>query len=306
MSNEPRLVCGARYFLNEQEYQRWYEIRSIGFTEWYVPRRSRWSAANNRHVANCKAAIFPEFFHQVRAEDGTAVGYLATVPGYWSGETESLPDLAYVDEAFRFNDLKMALLTLVYFVLVEMLHLPGMFIPIASKVRESRLTGANAVFLVAVAVAPEYRKHKVPVLLIDAAKEAGRKLGFRYVVAPFRPNAYGKYKSARRAGHSDALFLEYTASRDSEDLPIDPWLRTVVKLGARLLKPVMRSLVLRKPLATFEAFRESFHPEQWYSPGKDSWECGETCSWYVDRARRIAVSVEPNYWGVFDLDPRGA
>jgi hypothetical protein len=67
-----------------------------------------------------------------------------------------------------------------------------------------------------------------------------------------------------------------------------------------------RALSQVRPLARFEAFKRRHRPDEWYSPAPDIWECGETCSWYIDRARRLAVSWEPNYWGVFDLNAREA
>lgn len=306
MTEELEVTCSPRYFRTEEEYQRWFEIRSLGFTEWYLPRKSRWSYASNRHTANCKAALFPEFLHQLRTADGTAIGYLETVPGYWSGEPEALHDLEYIDRAFRFGRIKLAVLTWCYLIAVEVLRMPRLFAPLASKVRAMRLTGANTVFLESISIAPEYRKHKLPPLLVESAKASARKLGFRYVAAPFRPNAYGKYKAARRTRNSEALFKEYCGLRDENQLPVDPWLRTVVRLGAKLLKPELRSFEVQHPISEFERFRKTYRPDEWYSPAKDIWECGETCTWYIDHSRRIAVSVEPNYWGYFDLQPAAA
>lgn len=306
MTEELEVTCGPRYFHNEEEYQRWCEVRSLGFTEWYLPRRMPWSYASNRHTANCKAAVFPEFLHEMRTTDGTVVGYLETVPGYWSGEPEALQNLEYVDQAFRFGKFKLAMLTWCYLIAVEWLRMPKLFEPLAKKVRAMRLTGANAVFLESISIAPEYRQHKLPPRLIESAKAAARGLGFRYVAAPFRPNAYGKYKAARRSCSSAALFQEYCNLRDENQLPIDPWLRTVVRLGARLVRPEPRSFAVQHPISTFEEFRRTYRPADWYSPGKDIWECGETCTWYIDYARRIAFSVEPNCWGYFDLQAASA
>jgi GNAT superfamily N-acetyltransferase len=303
-TDQLEVTCGPRYFRNHQEYRRWFEIRSKGFSEWYVPPDPGWSLGNNRHVANCKAALFPDFFHQLRTGDGAAVGYLATVPGYWSGSAESLQNLEYIDETLQLSQGKMLALTAFYVVCKEWLGLHGLFERIANKVRASRMSGANVVYLIAISVDPAYRKHKLPTLLLGAAKDAARKLGYDHVVAPFRPNAYGAYKAERRLTHSDALFQEYCAQTNADGLPLDPWLRTVVRQGARLLRPMARSLAIKGSLAKFDRLRKNFRPRDWYSPVADVWECGETCTWYVDRARRLAISAEANYWGVFDLrDP---
>ena len=78
----------------------------------------------------------------------------------------------------------------------------------------------------------------------------------------------------------------------------------MVRLGARLLVPVERSFCIDHSLSRFERLRRDFKPGEWYSPWPDVWECGETCTWYVDRARRLVRSAEPNLWGVFDLGPQ--
>lgn len=294
-------TCGRRYFRSHQEFKRWFEIRSKGFGEWYVPPDPKWSWTNNRHVVNCLAALFPDFFHEVRTSEGKAVGYLATVPGYWSGDVQSLHTLEYIDETLKFSPAKLLAATAYYLLTVELLRMPSLFERVARKLRATRMDGANAVCLVAISVDPEYRKHKLPTLLIGAAKQAAQRLGYAYVVSPFRPNSYGAYKAERKLGHSDALFLEYCQQTNADGLPLDPWLRNVVRHGARLVKPVQRSMALAGSLPKFERLRKNFRPADWYSPATDVWECGETCTWYIDRARRQAVSVESNCWGVMDL-----
>ena len=74
-----------------------------------------------------------------------------------------------------------------------------------------------------------------------------------------------------------------------------------MRQGARLVRPVPRSLAIKGSLAKFDRVRRSFRPNDWYSPAPDVWECGETCTWYVDRARKLAISVESNCWGIIDL-----
>lgn len=297
---QPEVVCGPRHFRDQAEFKRWFELRSKGFGDWYVSADPGWSWTDNRWVANCKAALFPEFMHQLRTADGKAIGYLSTVPGYWSGDAHALQDYEYIDETLQFDPRKLCALTALHQV-SKGLRMPALFDRAAGKVRNSRMAGANAIYLIAILVDPDYRGINLPVRLIEEAQESARRLGYDYVVAPFRPNAYGAYKAARKAAHSNELFLEYAHSTRDDGLPVDPWLRGVVRLGAQLLTPVPRSLSIKGSLAKFEQVRQTYRPNDWYSPAPDVWECGETCTWYVDRARRLVVSNEPNYWGVFDL-----
>jgi GNAT superfamily N-acetyltransferase len=298
---EGEFTCEARWFRNGREYEDWFRIRSAGFSEWYVPPRPTWSLTSNRHTENARAALFPDFFHQVRASSGRVVAYLATVPGYWPADVGSLHTFDYVDKTLHIGPVTMTGLTSGHVVLARWLHAPGAFERLTRRWRARRTSGANAVCLIAISVDPEFRKQQLAARLVGAAERAARRLGFAYVIAPFRPNDYGQFKAARRVGHSDALFADYCRLTNDAGLPVDPWLRTVVRLGARLVKPVPRSCVIERSIAEFERFRESHRPADWYSPSPDVWECGETHTWYVDRARGVSVSVEPNYWGVIDL-----
>lgn len=298
---QPEVVCGPRHFRDQAEFKRWFEIRSKGFGDWYVSADPDWSWTDNRWVANCKSALFPEFMHQLRTPEGKAIGYLSTVPGYWSGDVHALQDYEYIDETLQFNPGKLCALTALHKVSTDWLRMPALFDRVAGKVRASRMVGANAIYLIAILVDPDYRGINLPVRLINEARERARQLGYDYVVAPFRPNAYGAHKAARKVAHSNELFIEYAHSVRDDGLPVDPWLRSVVRLGAQLLAPVPRSLSLKGSLAKFECLRQTYRPNDWYSPAPDVWECGETCTWYIDRARRLVVSNEPNYWGVFDL-----
>lgn len=300
---EGEFTCGARWFRNVREYEDWFRIRSTAFSEWYVPPRptSSLSLTSNRHTENARAALFPGFFHQVRTSRGRAVAYLATVPSYWPGDVESLHTFDYVDKTLRIGPIHTTALAVAHVVLARWLRAPGAFERLVRGWRARRISGANAVCLIAISVDPDFRKRQLAAMLVSAAKTAARHLGFAYVMAPFRPNAYGQFKAARKVGHSDTLFADYCRLTNDVGLPVDPWLRTVVRLGARLVKPVPRSCVIERPIAEFERFRESHRSADWYSPSPDVWECGETPAWYVDRARGVSVSVEPNCWGVIDL-----
>lgn len=268
-------------------------------------RAPRWRLLDNRHVVNCKTALFPEFLHELRDGAGEAIGYLSTVPGYWCGDPNALQTFSYIDETLRFGPVKTAAVTGWYLLTREWLRSTWLFDRVAREVRASRMTDANAVYLISIVVAPERRGQKLPQMLVERAKSAARGLGYDYVVAPFRPSAYGQFKRDRRAEHSPALFEQYCGMTRADGLPADPWLRAVARIGARLLVPVERSFCVERSLSRFERLRREFKPTEWYSPAPDVWECGETCTWYVDRARRQVVSAEPNLWGAFYLRPDG-
>jgi GNAT superfamily N-acetyltransferase len=298
--------CSSRYFRNQQEFRDWFMIRSSGFGAWYVPPVPKITLGNNRHVHNALAAVFPEFFFQVRNGEGCAVAYLATAAGYWSGDPNSLHNMTYVNAWPAIPKHKMAPITAAHVLACEVLKRPGLFQPIVRRVRARKLTHANTMFLLAITVHPGFHGHRLPTLLLDAAKDNARQLGLEHVAAAFRPTGYGSYKAERRAAHSDALFDEYCHLTDAQGLPADPWLRIVVRHGGQLLRVEPRSFGVSGSIEGFERFRRTHRADAWYSPSPNVWECGETCTWHVDPARRSVLAVEPNYWGHFDLGVRAA
>jgi GNAT superfamily N-acetyltransferase len=301
--NQSAFHVTRRRYRDAAEYTRAREIRIDGFTEWYVgPRRTPhdWF---DRHALNAKARLYPDYLLEVRTDEGRAVAYVATTPGYWSGAPEALHDLHHYDQTLSTSPLKNLLLTCAYWATAEVLHLPRLFDAAFARQRSRKVSGANAIVLIAIAVDPDYRGHRIPSLLITEVQTTAARLGYAQVVAPFRPNAYGAFKAERRAGHDPALFDEYCALRDDAGLPRDPWLRVVARHGARFVRTEPRSYSVIRPLGTFDAFRARHKPESWYSPAPDVWECGETPTWYVDRCRKIVRSVEPNIWGVLPVGP---
>lgn len=294
--------CTPRHFRSQAEFERWLDLRVASFSSWYcaLPAEGTPSAWDRWH-ANAEAALFPDHFLELRDEQAQPVGYLATVPGYWTGAPEGVQTFDHISQALRLGESRERVLTAAYALLVEGLRQPAWFERLFRGLRQRRTERANAIFLLAMMVDPQLRGRQLPTHLLSAMQATARRLGCDYVAAPFRPSHYGAYKAERRAAHSDALFLEYAALTDASGLPADPWLRNVVRQGARLVHPMPRALSQKRPLARFEAFKRRHRPDDWYSPAPDIWECGETCTWYIDRVQRVVLSWEPNYWGVFDL-----
>jgi hypothetical protein len=291
------LYIGARYIRDQEEYRHWHKIRLLGFTEWYVGGPEKSSRRFDRHAANAKARLFPEFFYQVRTREGRPVAYLATVPGYWSGENQSLQDLPYYEETLNFSKTKMRLLTWLYLITVEFLRIPRLFDALTARYRQQKLDGSNCIVLLAMTIDPEFQRLQIPTRLLSAVKSTARILGMKYVIGPFRPNAYGKYKAEQGVAHSNPLFEQYCSLKNDQDLPQDPWMRVVSRNGAQFVKLEYRSYRVSHSIEAFERLRRNFKPESWYSPAPDTWECGETPTWYVDYCKKTVLSVEPNIWG---------
>lgn len=295
-------VAGPRFFRDQGEYERWHQIRVLGFTEWSVGRTVGPGFRNSRHVANAKARLFPEFLYQVRTDEGKAVAYLNTVPAFWAGDRQALHDLNYYDDTLQFGRAQTLLLGSSFLVASRLGMLP-LFDAATAAYRNRKLAGVNCVVLVGMTVEPAYHGQGIPSILFSALKDAARRLGVKCILGPFRPNAYGQYKAERHVAHSNGLFEEYCTARSPEGLPRDPWMRAVFRQGVEFLRIEPRSVRVVRSIEEFESFRRRFKPESWYSPTADVWECGETPTWYLDRCRGRAVSVEPNIWGVIPVPP---
>lgn len=292
-----------RHLRDAAEFARWRAIRTAGFGEWYVgPLRAR-RAWFRRQAANACSRLHPDFLREVRTGEGRPVAFLATVPAYWSGAPQALHELHHYDRTLDRGALKGGFAALLYWATVEVLHWPAAFDAPHARYRQRTLAGANAIVLVAMTVDPEYRGRRIPTLLLDDVRRTATRLGLEHVIAPFRPNGYGAYKAERRVAHAPELFEEYCARRDEAGLPSDPWLRVLAHNGVRFIRIEPRSYSVIGSIEAFEAYRRRHHPETWYSPAPDVWECGETPTWYVDRCRRIVRSIEPNIWGVLPVDP---
>jgi len=291
----------SRYFKDWHEYVHWHDIRRYGFSDWYVGRPQALSLTYNRHIANAKARLFPDYLHQVRTREGKAVAYVATVPAYWAGDIQALHNFGYYDSTFQFNNYQSFLLTVLYLTTVGFFRAPKIFDAIITQFRKHKLSGANCIVLIALTVDPDYRNMKLPSLLLSAVTETAHRLGMAYVMGPFRPSNYGTFKAKRRAAHSHLLFEEYCSLKNDEGLPIDPWLRTVARHHVEFLRLDPRSFQVPGSIEQFERFRQNYKPGHWYSPSLDVWECGETPTWYVDRCKKQVLSVEPNIWGMIRI-----
>ncbi len=295
-----------RVIATDAEFAHMHAMRLAGFTPWYVDATPRPSSLREGRVTmNALAHAFPEFFHQARLVDNRAIGYFATIPGSWSGAAQALRDLDFYRRGFL-TRCEILELGMAWRCAQALPARHAAFDWLAAKLRAKRLASANSIVLVAMTIDPQFQGLRLPTLFFDAVKRAARSLGLCHVIGPFRPVSYGLYKAQRRAPHSSELFSEYCALRDVHGWPVDPWWRTVARNGAEFLRPEPRSLTVEHPLDTFERLRHTFQPERWYSPQPDVWECGETPTWYVDRARGLVASVEPNLWVRLCLEAQAA
>lgn len=126
-------------------------------------------------------------------------------------------------------------------------------------------------------------------LMVDAMREHAARLGFAELVAPVRPIWKHEEPYTPMAEYIRRL-------RHDDDLPHDPWLRTHVRAGGRIVKVAPRSMTIAGTLAEWRKWTGlSFE-----APGPIEVP-GALTPVLVEPWHDFAVYVEPNVWVVHAL-----
>ena len=88
----------------------------------------------------------------------------------------------------------------------------------------------------AVTVAPEAQGRGLSQIALQGLREVARRHGFKRLIVPVRPN--------KKDRHPWMSMSEYLERRNAEGLPEDPWLRTHIRRGGRILGICARSMQL--------------------------------------------------------------
>ena len=196
---------------------------------------------------------FPDFQLVALDAAGRVVGKVNSIPFAWSGEDADLPARGWDAVLER--------------------GFGG----------RHRGTPPTAVSLLEARVDPALRGGGLSAVLLTAVREHVASLGFRDVVAPVRPT--GKTAEPRTP------MAEYVARVREDGLPVDPWLRQHVRLGARVVGVCPVAMTIPGTL------------EQWRAwTGLPLLESGEVevpgalVPVLVQAEHGTAVYVEPNVW----------
>lgn len=150
---------------------------------------------------------------------------------------------------------------------------------------QDRLAGTpvNAVSALEIMVAPRLQGRGIAQVMLAAMRDNARRLGFGELYVPLRPTDK----------HQEPLtpFSEYVARRRADGLPHDSWVRTHLRLGARIIKVAPYSMVVAGTLAEWR---------QW--TGLPLAQSGPTIvpgalsPVHVSVEQDHAVYIEPNLW----------
>lgn len=141
----------------------------------------------------------------------------------------------------------------------------------------------TALSFMAAAVAPAYDKQGLATEVLTALAGRARERGIGEVVAPLRPTWKHRYPLQPMA--------EYATWHREDGLHVDPWIRTHQRMGATVLGPAARSMVVTGTVADWEKWADMPFP----ASGDYVIPDGLT-TLHVDREADVATYVEENLW----------
>lgn len=119
--------------------------------------------------------------------------------------------------------------------------------------------------------------------VLEALRARGFESGLSRVIAPLRPTLKPRYPLTPMARFA-------TWSR-ADGLSIDPWIRTHQRMGARVLAPAPRSMVITGTVAEWESWTDMVFPETGAYVVPDALGLVD-----IDRDGDIGTYIEENLW----------
>jgi GNAT superfamily N-acetyltransferase len=135
---------------------------------------------------------------------------------------------------------------------------------------------------------PEYQGHGLSTKMVQAMRAIGQSKGFRYLVAPVRPNQKSKYPLI-----SIDDYIKWT---NEEGLPFDAWLRVHARVGAKIIKPCHEAMTIPGTRAEWEEWTGLKFPQSgtYLIPGALN-------PMEMDIEKDRGVYIEPNVWMAHQL-----
>ena len=123
--------------------------------------------------------------------------------------------------------------------------------------------------------------------MLRAMRELAASKGLRGVFAAVRPSS--------KARHPWVGIDDYITWTDGRGRAFDPWLRSHLSSGGKLVGPCKRSMVVEEPIAFWETWTKRKYPQSGsYAMG------GALVPLDIDVERGIGRYAEPNIWVTYD------
>ena len=129
--------------------------------------------------------------------------------------------------------------------------------------------------------------------MIQALLDLAAQKGLDGLVAPVRPSAKAKYPNVP--------IEDYITWTDERGRPFDPWLRSHLAAGGKLIGPCKRSMVVNEHLG----FWENWSKQTFQTTGDYELD-GALAPVHIDLERRNGRYEEPNVWVAYGVGPASA
>ena len=144
-------------------------------------------------------------------------------------------------------------------------------------------TTRNALGALAISVPAVHRGKGLARQMILAFRALAARKGLAGVVAPVRPS--------EKSHHPFTAIEEYVGWKDDQGRAYDPWIRSHLSAGGRVIGPCKRSMVVEEPIP----FWETWTGEQFKQSGDYAVDGGLTPV-TIDVAANMGRYAEPNVW----------
>ncbi|MEV0715413.1 GNAT family N-acetyltransferase [Asanoa sp. NPDC050611] len=196
--------------------------------------------------------FFSRYDIMVLDDDGAVVAGGWGVPLAWNGTIEDLPT-GYDDAMVR-----------------------------AVEGREAG-TAPSTLSFMAAAVSAKHDRRGLATAVLSALTARAREDGLHRVLAPLRPTWKHRYPLVPMA--------EYATWTRADGRSVDPWIRTHQRMGARVLGPAPRSMVIEGTVAEWESWADMAFPVTGDYVVPDALNLV-----HIDHERDRGVYVEENLW----------
>jgi GNAT superfamily N-acetyltransferase len=204
-----------------------------------------------RHIGRVRAA-FAELELVLLDSDDRIVAAAWSVPLRWNGDPEDLPS-GYTDSLAQALD------------------------------DRQRGESPDTLVIAAAQVHPDHRGRGVAGELLLAMRDLANRRGWPRVVAPVRPTLKARYPLTP--------IEEFATWTRADGAPLDPWIRTHWRLGARIIATAPRSQTMTGTVTEWESWTRMLFPAsgEYIIPGG-------LATLQIDRGDDQGTYVEPNVW----------
>jgi hypothetical protein len=139
-----------------------------------------------------------------------------------------------------------------------------------------------------IAIHPDYQSQRLSSRMVWAMRGITKSKGFKYLVAPVRPNQKSNYPLT-----SIDDYIKWT---NDDELPFDAWLRVHARAGAQIVKPCHEAMTIRGTRSEWEQWTGLRFPqsgEYYISAALKPMD--------MDIEKDEGIYVEPNVWMVHQI-----